>query len=98
MKEPVVGLHAIAQMWDDDREGPDEVLSTEIIPVEGDRAVLRGQVQYGEPKSQEHRDLWLVRFDPDGRCARFEEWPFWPERPYVARDGAGPDKGWGLLH
>jgi len=73
-EEPVVGLHAIAKMWDDDREGPEEVftLSKEIVAVEGDTAVVRAHVQYGGPKRQEYRDLWLIRFDPDGRCAWFE--------------------------
>ena len=80
-------------MWDDDREGPEEVftLSKEIVAVEGDTAVVRAHVQYGGPKRQEYRDLWLIRFDPDGRCAWFEEWPFWPGRPYVARNGTGPN-------
>src|SRR5579871_5359560 len=51
-EQPVVGLHAIAKMWDDDRDGPDEVftLSTEIVAVEGDTAVVQAQVHYGEPE------------------------------------------------
>ena len=91
-EEPVEGLHAITKMWDDDRDGPDEVftLSIEIVAVEGDAAVVRAEVQYGQPIRQEYRDLWLILFDADGRCARFEEWPYWPGRPYSARDDTGP--------
>jgi ketosteroid isomerase-like protein len=85
-EDPVVGIDAISQMWDDDRDGPDEVfaLSTEIVAVDGDRAVVRAEVHYGEPVRQEYRDLWLIQFDADGRCASFEEWPYWPGRGYSA--------------
>jgi hypothetical protein len=31
------------------------------------------------------RDLWVLRFDADGRCTAFEEWPFVPDQP----DGHG---------
>jgi hypothetical protein len=91
-EEPVVGISAISRMWDDERDGPDEVftLSTEIVAVDGATAVVRAEVKYGEPVRQEYRDLWLITFDDDGRCARFEEWPYWPGRPYSARNGAGP--------
>jgi hypothetical protein len=49
--------------------------------------VVRAEVRYGEPSCQEYRDLWVIRLDDDGRCTWFEEWPFWPGRPYVAPDG-----------
>jgi len=68
-------------MWDAERDGPDEVfeLTTEIIAVDGATAVVRAQVWYGDPVSQEYRDLWIIKFAPDGRCESFEEWPFWPD-------------------
>jgi len=83
---PVVGLDAIRRMWDEERAGPDEVftLATEILAVDGPTAVVRAEVRYGDPVRQEYRDLWVMRLDGDGRCAWFEEWPFWPERPYAA--------------
>jgi ketosteroid isomerase-like protein len=86
-EDPVVGIQAISKMWDDDRDGADEVftLSTDIVAVEGHTAVVRAEVRYGDPIRQEYRDLWLIRFDTDGRCVRFEEWPFWPGHPYSAR-------------
>ena len=84
--EPVTGLDAIRIMWDEDRDGPDEVftLATDIIAVDGPAAVVRAEVRYGDPVRQEYRDLWILRFGDDGRCSWFEEWPYWPERPYVA--------------
>jgi len=86
-EQPVVGLDAIKRMWEDEREGPDEVfsLATDIVAVDGLTAVVRAEVRYGEPLTQEYRDLWVIRFAGDGRCAWFEEWPFWPGRPYAAR-------------
>ncbi len=84
--EPVAGLSAIARMWDAERDGPDEVfeLTTEIIAVDGHTAVVRAQVWYGDPVSQEYRDLWIIKFAADGRCQSFEEWPFWPDQPEAA--------------
>jgi len=87
-EQPVTGLDAIRRMWEDAREGPDEVftLVTEILAVDGPTAVVRAEVHYGSPPRQEYRDLWVIRLAGDGRCAWFEEWPYWPGRPYSARD------------
>jgi ketosteroid isomerase-like protein len=85
-QEPVVGLPAIARMWEDERDGPDEVfqMTSEVVAVEGDTAVARVQVRYGNPADQEYRDLWIMRFAEDGRCGSFEEWPFSPAQPTTA--------------
>jgi ketosteroid isomerase-like protein len=84
--EPVTGLPAIAVMWDAEREGPDEVfrMTSDIVAADGDTAVVRAEVSYGDPVRQEYRDLWIIGFAADGRCASFEEWPFWPEQPHQA--------------
>jgi len=84
--EPVVGVEAIAGMWEAEREGPGEAFTMdhEIVAVDGSVAVVHVEVRYGEPASRRYRDLWVVRFAEDGRCAAFEEWPFWPGRPRVA--------------
>lgn len=81
--EPVTGLPTIARMWEAEREGPDEVfrMTSEIVAVDGAVAVVRVEVDYGERAGQQWRDLWLIRFAADGRCAAFEEWPFAPPKP-----------------
>ncbi|MGI5212344.1 YybH family protein [Plantactinospora sp. CA-290183] len=82
-REPVTGLAEIARMWDAEREGPAEAfgMTSEIVAVDGDVAVARIEVEYGAPTHQRYRDLWIMRFAPDGRCAAFEEWPFAPPPP-----------------
>jgi ketosteroid isomerase-like protein len=80
-REPVVGLPAIRRMWEAERDGPDEQfeMTSELIAIEGDTAVARIEVVYGRrPADQQYRDLWIMAFDPDGRCRSFEEWPFAP--------------------
>jgi len=81
--DPVAGLGAIGAMWEKERDGPGEVfrMTSDVVAADGDTAVVRVEVGYGDPVRQEFRDLWIVRFAGDGRCASFEEWPFWPEQP-----------------
>lgn len=87
-QEPVAGLDAIRRMWDDEREGPDEIftIATDILAVDGPTAVVRAEVRYGDPLRHQYRDLWIMHLVDDGRCSRFEEWPFWPEQPRAAVD------------
>jgi ketosteroid isomerase-like protein len=86
-EQPVTGLDAIKRMWEEEREGPDEVftLATNILAVDGATAVVRAEVCYGGPPRQEYRDLWVIRLAGDGRCSWFEEWPYWPGQPLSAR-------------
>jgi len=81
--ERLTGLPAVARMWEAERAGPAEVfrMTSEVVAVEGDTAVVRVEVWYADPVQQEFRDLWVIRFAADGRCSAFEEWPFAPERP-----------------
>jgi len=80
-EKPVTGLAAIARTWEAEREGTDEafLMASDIIAVDGATAVVRVEVRYGDPVTEEWRDLWLVRFAADGRCDSFEEWPFSPK-------------------
>lgn len=89
-EEPVVGLPAIGRMWEAGREGPSEVfrMTSSIVAVEDATAVVRVEVHYGDPVTQEWRDLWIIRFADDGLCAAFEEWPFAPRRPPASGPGA----------
>jgi ketosteroid isomerase-like protein len=84
-EEPALGQAAIAELWEREREGPEEPfeMSSEIVVVERDTAVARIEVRYGE--GTEYRDLWIVRFAADSRCCEFEEWPFWSGQPISAR-------------
>ncbi|MDI5937875.1 nuclear transport factor 2 family protein, partial [Micromonospora sp. DH15] len=93
-QKAVVGLPAIARMWEAEREGPDEVfhMTSEVVAVEDDTAVARVEVRYGDPADQEFRDLWIMRFAEDGRCDSFEEWPFWPTQPSTADPGDPSDR------
>jgi len=72
------GLKEIGELWERERAGPDEEfeMSREVIAVDGDTAVARIAVEYAD--GNRYRDLWIVRFAPDGRCREFEEWAYWP--------------------
>jgi hypothetical protein len=87
--EPVVGLLSMARMWEAEREGADEVFGmvNDVVAVEGDTAVVRVEVEYGDPVTEQYRDLWILSFDDDGRCRWFEEWPF--PRPADGGHGGG---------
>jgi uncharacterized protein (TIGR02246 family) len=82
---PVTGLEAIAAFWEAERDGPDEDfgMDSEVLAVDADTAVVRVSVEYASADSGSWRDLWVLRFADDGRCAGFEEWPFAPDQ----RDG-----------
>ncbi|MET0866113.1 MAG: nuclear transport factor 2 family protein [Nakamurella sp.] len=85
-QEPHIGLPAIGRMWEETRDGPDEIFTAapSIVAVDGQTAVVRVEVTYGDPVHRQYRDLWIIRFGDDGRCKAFEEWPFWPSQPFTA--------------
>jgi ketosteroid isomerase-like protein len=91
-EEPITGLPAIAAMWDAERDGPDEVfhMTSDVIATDGDTAVVRVEVGYGDPVHQEYRDLWVLRFADDAHCNWFEKWPFWPGQPHTAAANSEP--------
>ena len=76
--EPVRGLDAIAELWEAERQGPDEefTMTSELVAASDGRAVMRIEVWYG--RGTHYRDLWILHLTGDGRSAAFEEWPFWP--------------------
>ncbi len=83
--EPLVGLAAIRDFWLAD-EDVTFTMTASPVAVEGVDAVVRVEVLYGPPTHQEYRDLWVLRFAPDGRVDDFEEWAYWPDKPYTAAD------------
>jgi len=85
--EPKVGHDAIKAFWQDD-EGTTFSMTTELVAVEDDSAVVRVKVRYGDESgtvSQEYLDLWVLHFADDGRVDDFEEWAYWPGKPSSAQ-------------
>ncbi|MBC6462806.1 nuclear transport factor 2 family protein [Actinomadura sp. HBU206391] len=80
---PIVGLPRLGLWWDAERHGPDEpfTMTSEVVAVDGDTAVVRIGVDYLRDDPSRWRDLWILRFDADGRCVGFEEWPFALDQP-----------------
>ncbi len=82
-RDPTVGREALVAEW---LEDPDPAGSWsaryEPYAVDGDRAVAVGESTYlnedGSTRTLFH-NVWLLRFDADGRCAEFIE--YWRERP-----------------
>ncbi|WP_344249760.1 nuclear transport factor 2 family protein [Isoptericola hypogeus] len=77
------GHAAIEDFWTVDA-GSTFTMTAEPVAVEGRSAVVRVGVQYTAPEAQEYKDLWVLRFDEDGRVEDFEEWAYWPGKPYTA--------------
>jgi ketosteroid isomerase-like protein len=82
----VTGLDAIRGFWPEE-DGTAFSVSAEVLAVDGAVAVVRAVVHYLAPTPQEYTDLWLLRFAADGRVEDFEEWAYWPGRPYSAKEG-----------
>jgi catechol 2,3-dioxygenase-like lactoylglutathione lyase family enzyme len=85
-EKPLVGLKAIAEMWEAEREGPDEAfgMRSALVALEDNVAVVRVEVDYEHSTPPEYRDLWVICFGEDSRCKSFEEWPHWPGQPRAA--------------
>ena len=86
-REPVVGRAAIVADW---LEEPDAAGSWEAhyepYAVDGDRAVAVGTSRYLNDDGSQRTlfyNVWLLRFDPDGRCSEFIE--YWRELPEELR-------------
>ena len=86
--DPKVGHGEIRGFWLAD-EGETFTVRAEPVAVEGDDAVVRLEVRYGDPVRQEYRDLWVLRFAPDGRVRDFEEWAYWPDKSSSGSASAG---------
>lgn len=81
--ELLPGHAAIQAFWLDDQEdlhGPGRAGRGRG----GASRLSRLEVRYGDPARQEYRDLWVLRFAAGGRVEDFEEWAYWPGKPYSA--------------
>lgn len=78
-----VGHAGVKSFWLED-DGQTFTLAAVLVALEGLTAVVRVVVTYLAPTSQEYTDLWVIRFAHDGRVEDFEEWAYWPGKPYSA--------------
>jgi SnoaL-like domain len=76
--QPLRGREAIVADWLKDRDEPGTYESFyRPVLVAGDQAVARGYSRYFNTNGTvraEYDNLFLPRFDADGRCAEFREW------------------------
>jgi ketosteroid isomerase-like protein len=77
-QEPARGREAIVAHWlkDPDEPGTYEGRYHPLL-VAGDQAVARGSSRYFDANGavrDEYDNLFLLRFDADGRCAEYREW------------------------
>ena len=85
-EDPVIGRQALVDDW---LREPDTAGSWQAsyapYAVDGDRAVAVGESRYlhedGSLRTVFH-NVFLLRFDGEGRCAEFTE--YWRERPQPA--------------
>jgi SnoaL-like domain len=77
-----IGHDAIKAFWLEDA-GRTFSMDATVVTVDDDVAVVRVDVFYKTPTEQEYRDMWILRFATDGRVADFEEWAYWPGKPYT---------------
>jgi ketosteroid isomerase-like protein len=76
--EPLRGRAAIVADWLGNQDAPGSwEAAYEPLLVAGDTAVTHGQTRYVTPDGnvqRAYRNLWVLRFDGDGRCRDFTEW------------------------
>ena len=83
--EPVRGREAIVASWLEDRDDPGTYEGGyRPVLVAGDQAVARGYSRYLDTNgtvADEYDNLFLLRFDADGRCQEFREWYMQKPKP-----------------
>ena len=77
--EPVRGREAIVANWLEYRDEPNTYTAEyKPIAVDGDTAVANGQTCYyesdGKTLKKQYDNIFVLRFDSDGRCSDFCEW------------------------
>jgi ketosteroid isomerase-like protein len=76
--EPLRGPEAVAKAWIEENDPPDSwTADYRAVAVAGDIGVGRGITLYrardGRPE-KEYANLFLLRFDDQGRCREYTEW------------------------
>jgi hypothetical protein len=88
--EAVVGRPAVVEAWlaDADEPGSWEA-DYEVLAVDGDTYVAHGRTRYltddRADVDREFANVFVCRFDDEGRCREFTEW-FMRRRPEVLPD------------
>jgi hypothetical protein len=92
--DPIRGGEAIAASWLEDPDQPGTWDAWyEPFAVEGDAAVAFGVSTYFAPDGVVARiydNVFLMRFEEDGRCRAFTEWYVKRQDAARAEPGAGP--------
>ncbi len=79
-EEPVGGRLAIVASWLENKDSPGTYEGPyEPVVIEGDLGVANGRSRYFKDPSKaelvrEYDNLFLIRFDDDGRCRSIREW------------------------
>ncbi len=81
---PIQGREAIVAAWLRDRDAPGTYDARyEPIAIEDNLAVVNGRSRYtdedGATPRTEFDNIFVLRFDDDGRCTEYREW--YMERP-----------------
>ena len=76
--EPAVGVDEIIALWLEERDEPGTWSYSGAVELQTKTAaVIRGVTTYTEgQKSGIYENVWLVRFDEDGRASEFQDWWF----------------------
>jgi len=77
--EPVRGREAITANWLENRDAPNTYAAEyKPIAVDGDTAVANGRTRYfeadGKTLKRQFDNIFVLRFDDEGRCTEFCEW------------------------
>lgn len=89
-EEAVVGRRAVVESWlvDPDEPGSWEA-DYEVLAIDGDAHVAHGRTRYlTDDRSgidREFANVFVCRFDPEGRCREFTEW-YMRRRPEALPD------------
>jgi len=71
--EPLRGRDAIVASWLEERDEPGSwEAAYRPLLIEQDRAVATGESRYAEGRV--FSNLYVLRFDGEGRCSEFVEW------------------------
>lgn len=77
--DPWHGRDNIVQTWIDHADQPgDYTFRYEVLGTSENAGIVRGWTTYKNPP-REYSNIWLIRFDDQGKCTEFTEW--WKEKP-----------------